>query len=130
MKIFFGWKPTVIILWLFGVIFGICAVFNIWVAKVVARGVVRPNGVLAADWDVHALNRGAVENCLIAVLCLCAWYGMRRRTVAGLFAGAFSAMMALYIITARWRHWYIRNANAWSRWELLFYWLFLGYAIV
>jgi len=127
---FFRWKPTAVVLWLFGVGFALVAILNVWLSVLAARGSIHDASIGDSQRLVRVVLRGAVVNGIIAVLCLASWYSMRRRTQASLMTGATAVSIALFITSARWMFWQIKGTNPLSWVEPVFVWPFLVYAIV
>ena len=99
---FFRWVPTAIVLWVFGVIFALGAVLDMWLATQAARGSIREAMVGDSRHVARWLLRGAIENTLIAILCIFGWYLMRRRVSGALALGAIAVMAAVCIILHQW----------------------------
>jgi hypothetical protein len=126
---FFRWIPTAVALWLMGGIYGLCGVGNILLARHHAREFLiqmhRENQQI-----IRGLWIGALQNCGIALLCICGWYLMRRRTPPGLIGGASVVAAGLFITVNRSVHWIGSSSNHWPWVEPLLFWPFFLYAIV
>ena len=126
----FRWTPTAISLWVFGVLFGVIGVLNIWLARLSSQRALPDSSAGDAGKMTHSLLLGAVENGATAALCILGWYFMRRRTPTSLLAGALAASVALFITFRRWLQWQLAGTNQWPWAEPLFVWPFLLYAVV
>ncbi len=127
---FFKWIPTAIVLWVLGVLFASLAVISAWLVEQETRGAFWDVGFGDSRRTVRILVRGCAENAVIAVLCITAWYLMRRRERSAFLTGSLAVAAGLSITVSRWIYWEIhgRNPIAWA--EPLFLWPFLIYAIV
>jgi hypothetical protein len=127
---FFRWKPTVIILWLFGVLFGLVAAANMWLVVIAARGSIHGPSTGDSQRLIRMILRGAIEDFAVAALCPASWYSMRRKTRVALMAGAAAVTVALFITSARWFFWEIRSANPLSWIEPVCVWPLMVYTII
>ncbi len=129
-RAFFCWKPTIVILWFFGVVFALFAALNLWLlTRTDAASHLDPSYGDSRHL-ARILERGSIENGMIAALCILGWYFMRHRTYASLFAGALAVLTGLFVTIQRWLFWEIKGANPLSWKEPLFVWPFLVYVIV
>jgi hypothetical protein len=136
---FFRWRSAAIALWLLGVVYGIVGVGNGWLAVKASRGEIqyvpgggpgkiqpgsgRPDVKLA-----HGNFLSAEENAGIALLCIGAWYFMRRRTPPALAGGAMAVVFAFLISLQRWIFW--ADRRHFDPWEPFLLWPFFFYALV
>src|SRR5713226_5426532 len=127
---FFRWTPVAIALWLFGVVFGVLGILNIWLATLARRGALPDFGTEDPSKEGRILLRRAAQNVEIAALCILGWYLMRRRTPTTLLAGAVAVATGLLIDLNRWVFWQLAGSNLWPWLEPLLIWPFLLYAIV
>ncbi len=126
----FRWTPAAIALWLFGVVFGVIGILNIWLATLAARGALPDFGTEDPSKKARVQLVSAAENVGITALCILGWYWMRRRTPTTLLAGAVSVAVGLFITLNRWVYWQLAGTNQWPWLEPLLVWPFLVYAIV
>ena len=117
-------------LWVFGVVFVLFALVNLWLATKAAAGITEGSGIADPRRLERALLRGSFENAAIAALCVAGWYFMRRSTRSALFAGVAAVAVGLFITSCRWLYWEIRGPNPLSWAEPLLVWPFLVYVIL
>ena len=127
---FFRWTPAAVALWLFGVVFGVIGILNIWLARLAARGALPDFGTEDLSKEARIQLLGAAQNVGITALCILGWYLMRRRTPTTLLAGAVAVAAGLFISLNRWVHWQLAGTDQWPWIEPLVIWPFLLYAIV
>jgi hypothetical protein len=127
---FFRWLPTAIMLWVFGVLFGLAAALNVFLASFAMSGRLHD----AKYPDPQKLARfyyiGAVQDGLMAVLCLAGWHFMRRRTHSGFVIGGCVVAVALAITVQRWVHAEMLGLNPLPWLEPLAVWPFLIYPVM
>lgn len=126
----FRWIPTAIILWVIGLISGLVAVADLWLAVLAVRGTIHDASIGDSQHMVRLLLRGVFENAAIGSLCLFSWYLMRRQTRTRLLAGTAAGMFALFITLRRWTIWEIREDNPLGWVEPLLIWPCLIYTII
>ncbi len=127
---FLRWAPTAIALWMFGLIFAFLSIANIWLAILAFQGSIHDPSIGDSKRMAQVLLRGALENGVIALLCISSWCLMRRQTRNHLLVGAGAVMFALFITSMRWMYWEIRGTNTLSWIEPVLVWPCLIYAIV
>lgn len=110
--------------------FALFAVLNLWLlTKADAAANLDPS-YGGSTHLTRVLERGSIENGMIAVLCVLGWFLMRRRTPSSLFAGGFAVLAGLFLTTHRWLYWEIKGSNPLSWAEPLLIWPFLVYALI
>src|SRR5713226_667204 len=102
---FFRWTPAAVALWVFGVVFGVTGILNIWLATLARRGALPDFGMEDPSREARIQLLGAAQNVEIAALCILGWYLMQRRTPTTLLAGAVSVAVGLFISLRRWVSW-------------------------
>src|SRR6266852_3296317 len=125
---FFRWTPAAGALWLFGVVFGVLGILNIWMATLAGRGALRDFGTEDPSREARIQLLSAAQNVEIAALCILGWYLMRRRTPTTLLAGAVAVAAGLFIDLKRWVYWQSAGTDHWPGSEPLLIWAFLLYA--
>jgi hypothetical protein len=127
---FFRWTAAAVALWLFGVVFGVIAILNIWLATLARRGALRDFVTEGPSKEARVQLVSAAQNVEIAALCILGWYLMRRRTPTPLLGGAVAVAAGLFISLKRWVSWQSAGTDHWPWFEPLLVWPFLLYAIV
>ena len=112
---FFRWKPTVVVLIILIVLYGVFTPLNIFLGSAAAQ---------RGDQHVsHVLRWGAFWNAVVAILCFTGWRLMRRQSRAYLAAGACAIAAALFIVMRTWIAGLIHGRNAFPVIEAALTWL-------
>jgi len=118
---FFRWNPTVVILIILTVLYGVVAPLNILLGSAAAQ---------QGDQHVsHIWYWGAFWNAVVAILCFTGWRLMRRQSRVYLVAGACAVAAALFIVMCIWIIGLIHGRNP-SVIEAVLIWLPMLYVII
>src|SRR5262245_56088024 len=119
---FFRRKPTVVVLIILTVLYGVFAPLNIFLGSVAAQ---------RGDQQVsHVLYWGAFWNAVVAILCFTGWRLMRRQSRVYLAAGACAIAAALFIVMRTWIPGLLHGRNPFPVIEAVLTWLPMLYVII
>ena len=119
---FFRWKPTVVVLIILTVLYGLFVPLNILLGRAAAQ---------RGDQQVsHVLYWGVFWNAVVAMLCFTGWRLMRRQSRVYLAAGACAIAAALSIVMRTWITGLLHGQNPFPVIEVVLTWLPMLYVII